>query len=64
MPTLDAMFKLLDGYSSTIKRIVEGTDRASKSILGASKRTDDFNDSLKTDRSCNGQSKQRSVAIY
>ena len=47
MPTLDAMFKLLDGYSSTIKRIVEGTDRASKSILGASKRTDDFNDSLK-----------------
>lgn len=68
MPTLDAMFKLLDGYSSTIKRIVEGTDRASKSILGASKRTDDFNDSLKrteaaTARASNGLSQFIKTAV-
>lgn len=68
MPTLDAMFKLLDGYSSTIKRIVEGTDRASKSILGASKRTDDFNDSLKrteaaTARASNGLSHLVKTAV-
>lgn len=68
MPTLDAMFKLLDGYSSTIKRIVEGTDRASKSILGASKRTDDFNDALKrteaaTARASNGLSQFIKTAV-
>ncbi len=68
MPTLDAMFKLLDGYSSTIKRIVEGTDRASKSILGASKRTDDFNDALKrteaaTARASNGLSHLVKTAV-
>ena len=68
MPTLDAMFKLLDGYSSTIKRIVEGTDRASKSILGASKRTDDFNDALKrpeaaTARASNGLSRLVKTAV-
>lgn len=68
MPTLDAMFKLMDGYSSTIKRIVEGTDKASKSILGASKRTDDFNDSLKrteaaTARASNGLSQFIKTAV-
>lgn len=68
MPTLDAMFKLLDGYSSTIKRIVEGTDKASKSILGASKRTDDFNDALKrteaaTARASNGLSQFIKTAV-
>lgn len=68
MPTLDAMFKLLDGYSSTIKRIVEGTDRASKFILGASKRTDDFNDALKrteaaTARASNGLSRLVKTAV-
>lgn len=68
MPTLDAMFKLLDGYSSTIKRIVEGTDKASKSILGASKRTDDFNDALKrteaaTARASNGLSHLVKTAV-
>ncbi len=68
MPTLDAMFKLMDGYSSTIKRIVEGTDRASKSILGASKRTDDFNDALKrteaaTARASNGLSQFIKTAV-
>lgn len=47
MPTLNAMFKLMDGYSSQIKKIVENTDKAAKAILGASKKTDGFNDSLK-----------------
>lgn len=47
MPTLSAMFRLFDGYSSTIKKVVENTDRAAKSILGASKNTDGFNDSLR-----------------
>lgn len=46
MPTLNAMFKLMDGYSTQIKKIVENTDKAAKSILGASKKTDGFNDSL------------------
>jgi len=45
--TLKAMFKLFDGYSSTISKIVGGTDKASKSVLGASKNTDKYNDSLK-----------------
>lgn len=47
MPTLNAMFKLMDGYSTQIKKIVENTDKAAKAILGASKKTDGFNDSLK-----------------
>lgn len=46
MPTLNAMFRLMDGYSTQIKKIVENTDKAAKSILGASKKTDGFNDSL------------------
>lgn len=46
MPTLNAMFRLMDGYSSQVKKIVENTDRAAKVILGASKNTDGFNDSL------------------
>lgn len=28
MPTLNAMFRLMDGYSSQIKKIVENTDKA------------------------------------
>lgn len=47
MPTLSAMFRLMDGYSSTIKKIVENTDKAAAAILGASKKTDRFTDSLK-----------------
>lgn len=47
MPTLKAMFKLFDGYSSTVNKVVSGTDKASKSVLGASKNTDKYNDSLK-----------------
>lgn len=46
MPTLSAMFRLFDGYSSTVKKIVENTDKAAKSILGASKQNDGFNNSL------------------
>lgn len=47
MPTLNAMFRLFDGYSTTVKKIMDNTDRATKSILGASKQNDQFNDSLK-----------------
>lgn len=48
MATLKAMFKLFDGYSSTINKVVSGTDKAAKSVLGASKNTDKYNDSLKS----------------
>lgn len=47
MATLSAMFKLYDRYSTTITTIMQKTDRATQSILGASKQTDGFNDSLK-----------------
>lgn len=47
MPTLSAMFRLLDGYSSTIHRIEEQTDRAAEVILEASRNTDRYNDSMK-----------------
>lgn len=47
MATLSAMFKLYDRYSTTITTIMQKTDRATQSILGASKKTDGFNDSLK-----------------
>ena len=46
MPTLNAMFRLMDGYSTQIKKIIENTDKAAAIILGASKKTDKFNDSL------------------
>ncbi|WP_312448467.1 tape measure protein [Lacrimispora sp.] len=47
MATLKAMFKLFDGYSSTINKIVSGTDKATGSVLKASNNTDKFNDSLR-----------------
>ena len=47
MPTLSAMFRLFDGYSSTVKKIVEGTDEAEKSMKVASKQNDVYNTSLK-----------------
>jgi tape measure domain-containing protein len=47
MATLKAMFKLFDGYSSTINKIASGTDKAADSVLKASKNTDKYNDSLK-----------------
>lgn len=48
MATLKAMFKLFDGYSSTVNKIVSGTDKAAGSVLKASKNTDRYNDSLKS----------------
>jgi hypothetical protein len=47
MATLKAMFKLFDGYSSTINKIVSGTDKATTSMLSASGNTDKLNSSLK-----------------
>ena len=47
MPTLNAMFRLMDGYSTQIKKIIENTDKAAAAILGASKKTDHYNESLK-----------------
>ena len=47
MPTLSAMFRLFDGYSSTVRKIVEGTDEAAKSMKVASKQNDVYNTSLK-----------------
>lgn len=46
MPTLSAMFKLMDGYSSQINKMIERTDRAMTKMLGASKAADKVNDSM------------------
>ena len=47
MATLKAMFKLFDGYSATVNKIVTGTDKASAAVGKASKGTDVYNRSLK-----------------
>ncbi len=47
MATLSAMFRLYDRYSSTVKKIIDQTDRAAAAILGASRKTDGYNESLK-----------------
>lgn len=47
MATLKAMFKLFDGYSSTIDKINRKTDEATDKILRASGATDKFNNELK-----------------
>ena len=46
MPTLSAMFKLMDGYSSQINKMISRTDAAMGKILGASKAADKANDSF------------------
>ena len=46
MPTLNAMFKLMDGYSSQINKIINRTDEAMNKMLGASKAADKTNDSF------------------
>lgn len=46
MPTLKAMFKLFDGYSSTIDKIIRRTNEATNKILNASGATDKFNKKL------------------
>lgn len=47
MATLKAMFKLFDGYSTTIDKITRKTDEATNKILKASGQTDKFNEKLK-----------------
>ena len=46
MATLKAMFKLFDGYSVTIDKVIRRTDQATNKILNASGATDRFNDRL------------------
>lgn len=46
MATLRAMFKLFDGYSTTINKIVTGTNKAEESVRKASRGTDVYNQSL------------------
>lgn len=46
MPTLNAMFRLMDGYSATLNKFIGKADMAATKVLGASKNTDRFNDSL------------------
>lgn len=46
MATLRAMFKLFDGYSTTINKIVTGTNKAAESVRKASRGTDVYNQSL------------------
>lgn len=46
MATLKAMFKLFDGYSSTIDKINRKTDEATNKIMNASGATDKFNKKL------------------
>ncbi len=55
MSTLSAMFKLTDGYSNQINKIIDRTDRAMTKMLGASKAADKVNDSLvKTGKGASG----------
>lgn len=46
MPTLSAMFKLIDGYSAQIDKMINRTDAATTKMLGASKAADGLNDSM------------------
>ncbi len=46
MATLKAMFKLFDGYTSTIQKINKKTDEATNKLLKASGSTDNFNKKL------------------
>lgn len=46
MPTLKAMFKLMDGYSSQINRMISRTDAAMTKMLGASKAADGLSDAI------------------
>lgn len=46
MPTLNAMFRLMDGYSSQINKMISRTDAAMNKMLGASKAADKTNDSF------------------
>jgi tape measure domain-containing protein len=46
MPTLGVMFKLFDGYSTTVTKINKKTDEAANKMLKASGLTDKFNNKL------------------
>ncbi len=46
MPTLNASFRLFDGYSKTIGQVITGTDRATNRMIQASGATDKFNGRL------------------
>ena len=46
MPTLNAMFKLMDGYSSQINKMINRTDEVMNKMLGTSKSADKTNDSF------------------
>jgi tape measure domain-containing protein len=48
MPTLNATFRLFNGYSSTADKIISKTDQATNKILNASGATDKFNSRLET----------------
>lgn len=47
MPTLSAMFRLMDGYSTQINKFIGKVDSASTKVLEASKNTDSYNESLR-----------------
>lgn len=46
MPTLSAMFRLMDGYSSQIDKMMNKTNTATEKMLKASKAADKVNDSV------------------
>lgn len=46
MPTLNAMFRLIDGYSSQINRMISRTDAAMTKMLGASRAADGLSDAI------------------
>ena len=46
MPTLSATFKLMDGFSSKIDKMINRTDAATSKMLGASKSADKLQDSF------------------
>jgi tape measure domain-containing protein len=56
MATLNSIFKLTDGYSRTVDKVMAKTDAASSKLMGASKSADSFNNKL------NGMNKNASLA--
>jgi tape measure domain-containing protein len=56
MATLNSIFKLTDGYSRTVDKVMAKTDAASTKLMGASKSADAFNNKL------NGMNKNASLA--
>lgn len=46
MPTLSAMFRIMDGYSSQVNKFIGKTNEAATRVLTASRNTDTFNDRL------------------